>query len=68
MTNETQQDNLNYTVERIDESKIIVSIHSEPYREHTLPDARFTFRRGDPQYELWASRCTKSPQTETETE
>jgi hypothetical protein len=31
-------------------------VHSEDHRGDRLPDARFSFRCGDPQYAYWMSR------------
>jgi hypothetical protein len=32
---------------------VLVRVHSTPWQGRQLPDAVFTFRPGDPQYEYW---------------
>ncbi len=43
-------------VERRDDGAILVRVHSANTMGERLPDAVFTFRRGDPQYEYWVSQ------------
>ena len=42
-------------VERRGDGAILVRVHSRDKRGQPLPDAVFTFRCGDPQYEYWRS-------------
>ena len=35
---------------------VLVRVHSRDRSGQPLPDAVFTFRRGDPQYEYWAEQ------------
>jgi hypothetical protein len=46
----------NWDVVRRPDGVLLVRIRSGAYRGVELPDAVFTFRAGDPQYELWESR------------
>jgi hypothetical protein len=43
-------------VERRDDETVLVRVHSNNRQGRQLPDAVFTFRQGDPQYDYWASR------------
>ncbi|MFZ1936345.1 MAG: hypothetical protein WCB27_11800 [Thermoguttaceae bacterium] len=45
-----------WDVERRDEETVLVCVHSSSRQGRPLPDAVFTFRRGDPQYDYWASQ------------
>ncbi len=45
-----------YDVERRRDGVILVRVHSPEKNGRRLPDAVFTFRRGDPQYEYWEER------------
>lgn len=45
-----------YIIERPTHSVLIVRVLSKPYRGRNLPDATFTFRLGEPQYEIWEQR------------
>jgi hypothetical protein len=40
-------------VERAAHGSILVRVPSKPINGRPLPDAVFTFRKGDPQYEYW---------------
>lgn len=40
-------------MERRDDGTILVRMHSTDRQGKPLPDAVFTFRKGDPQYEYW---------------
>lgn len=42
-----------WDVERRDDGTILVRMHSTDRQGKPLPDAVFTFRKGDPQYEYW---------------
>lgn len=43
-------------VQRADGGAILVRVHSDDSCGRALPDAVFTFRNGDPQYEFWLGR------------
>ena len=46
-----------YVVERPNRAVLIVRMRSKPRDDgRRLPDASFTFRYGDPQYDLWERR------------
>ena len=45
-----------YVVERPNRTVLIVRMRSQARDGRQLPDARFTFRYGDPQYDLWERR------------
>jgi hypothetical protein len=49
------QDNM-WQVERRGDGALIVRIRSRDRGPGTLPDAVFSFRAGDPQYEVWEQR------------
>ena len=42
-----------YYVERRHDGAVIVRVASRDRGRDTLPDAVFTFRAGDPQYQYW---------------
>ena len=42
-----------YSVERRDDGAVIVRVASRDRGPETLPDAVFTFRLGDPQFQYW---------------
>ncbi len=42
-----------YSVERRGDGAVIVRVASRDRGPETLPDAVFTFRLGDPQYQYW---------------
>jgi hypothetical protein len=46
-----------WDVERLNETVVLVRVHSFDRRGAPLPDAVFTFRRGDPQYDFWENQC-----------
>jgi hypothetical protein len=43
-------------VERRDDKTLLVRVHSSIRQGRKLPDAVFSFRYGDPQYDYWASQ------------
>lgn len=45
-----------WDVERRGDGAVLVRVHSMDKRGNRLPDAVFTFRRGDPQYEYWEAK------------
>lgn len=45
-----------YVIERPNRAVLIVRMRSNPRDARRLPDASFTFRYGDPQYDLWERR------------
>jgi hypothetical protein len=49
-----------WDVESHDDGKLLVRVHSSDRCGNPLPDAVFTFRRGDPQYEYWARQALDS--------
>ncbi|MCL4191738.1 MAG: hypothetical protein KJZ87_08320 [Thermoguttaceae bacterium] len=49
-----------YDVERRRDGVILVRVHSPEKNGRRLPDAVFTFRRGDPQYEYWEERLNQA--------
>jgi hypothetical protein len=42
-----------WDVERRNDGTLLVRMHSTDRQGKPLPDAVFTFRKGDPQYEYW---------------
>jgi hypothetical protein len=42
-----------WDIERRDDQTLLVRVHSIDRHGRRLPDAVFTFRKGDPQYEHW---------------
>lgn len=46
----------NFTIERRVNGVLIVRVHSADANGQPLPDAVFTFRPNDPQYENWAKK------------
>ena len=45
-----------WDVERRDDETVLVRVHSSSRQGVRLPDAVFSFRYGDPQYDYWASQ------------
>lgn len=45
-----------WDAERRNDGAVLVRVHSTDDSGNPLPDAVFTFRRGDPQYERWENR------------
>ncbi|MDO4573968.1 MAG: hypothetical protein Q4D98_02005 [Planctomycetia bacterium] len=45
-----------YTIERKPNGVLLVRVHSVDLEGKPLPDAVFTFRPNDPQYESWQKR------------
>lgn len=50
-----------WDIERRRDGALLVRMHSVDRRGRPLPDAVFTFRKGDPQYEYWEQQAN-SPQ------
>jgi hypothetical protein len=48
-----------YSVERRSDGAVIVRVASRQRGRDTLPDAVFTFRAGDPQYQYWEEVLAK---------
>jgi hypothetical protein len=42
---------------------VLVRVHSTPWQGRQLPDAVFTFRPGDPQYEYWQQQLVERDPT-----
>ncbi len=56
-----------YVVERPNRTVLIVRMRSKPRDDgRRLPDASFTFRYGDPQYDLWERRYWEQRQRREE--
>ena len=51
------------TIEPHANGVMLVRVRSR--RDHTLPDAVFTFRVGDPQYEYWKQRLLEQESGDT---
>lgn len=51
------------TIQRRADGVLLVRIHSRDAGPATLPDAVFSFRNGDPQYERWQSELQSQEQT-----
>jgi hypothetical protein len=51
-----------YVIERPNHSVLIVRMISQPYQGRALPDALFTFRIGEPQFEIWERRYFEQQQ------
>ena len=47
-----------YEVERRNDGAVLVRVHSADRHGRPLPDAVFTFRIGDPQYDYWDRQAT----------
>ena len=45
-----------WMIEQKEDGVLLVRIPSENRNGKTLPDAVFSFRKGDPQFALWESR------------
>ena len=45
-----------YTIERRPNGYLLVRVHSTDSKGEPLPDAVFTFRPNDPQYENWEKK------------
>ncbi|MBQ2820293.1 MAG: hypothetical protein IJF17_01760 [Thermoguttaceae bacterium] len=45
-----------YSIDRKSNGVLIVRVHSWDSEGQPLPDAVFTFRPNDPQYEIWSKR------------
>lgn len=59
-----------WDVERRTDGALLVRVHSAQRDGERLPDAVFTFRCGDPQFEYWESqwqtRCDRSERRPSE--
>lgn len=53
MTGTSSPDNACCSLSRRADGAILVRMPSRPNNGHTLPDAVFAFRLGDPQYHYW---------------
>jgi hypothetical protein len=42
-----------YKLERRPDGAVVVRVRSAPNNGHTLPEAVFAFRAGDPQFQYW---------------
>lgn len=52
-----------WSIEKRKNGSLIVRMHSRDAAGNALPDAVFTFRPNDPQYDLWTKRYSeKHPQ------
>jgi len=54
-----------WDVERRDDDTVLVRVHSSSRQGRQLPDAVFSFRYGDPQYDYWASQLLDQMQSQT---
>ena len=52
----TSQDSASWNLTRRNDGAVVVRVHSHPNNGHTLPDAVFAFRAGDPQYAYWDAK------------
>lgn len=48
-----------WDIERRKDGTLIVRMHSAMRNGVQLPDAVFTFRKGDPQYDYWEQQANK---------
>ena len=53
-----------WDVERRDNATVLVRVHSDSRQGRRLPDAVFSFRCGDPQYDYWASQLLERMQSQ----
>jgi hypothetical protein len=56
MTPELNLQDPRYIIERPNNSLLVVRMISQPYQGKDLPDAQFTFRIGEPQFDVWLAR------------
>ena len=49
-----------WDVERRRDGAVLVRVHSAEREGQRLPDAVFTFRRGDPQFEYWEGQWRRT--------
>ena len=54
-----------WDVERRSDGVVLVRVRSCDRQGCQLPDAVFTFRLGDPQYDYWVQQCPLSERVET---
>jgi hypothetical protein len=52
-----------WEVERRGDGAVLVRVHSRPNNGHTLPDAVFAFRAGDPQFLYWEQQLLHQQST-----
>ncbi|MBP5622266.1 MAG: hypothetical protein J6X44_09650 [Thermoguttaceae bacterium] len=62
MTLEPTSQDSRYIIERPNNSLLVVRMISQPYQGRELPDAQFTFRIGEPQFDVWLSRYFEQEQ------
>ena len=51
-----------WDVQRRHDGAVLVRVHSCDRQGHELPDAVFTFRLGDPQYDYWEQQLCRGTQ------
>ncbi|MHC4406558.1 MAG: hypothetical protein ACYTG0_43590 [Planctomycetota bacterium] len=51
-------------VQRSGDGVILVRVHSEWKNGRRFPDAIFSFRRGDPQYDFWVRKLKETSAAE----
>jgi hypothetical protein len=49
-----------WDIDRLKDGSLLVRMHSVDRQGRPLPDAVFTFRKGEPQYEHWERQAKKS--------
>ena len=49
------------SIEQRPDGTLVVRVQSETHRGERLPDAKFSFRCGDPQYAYWLRRLGERP-------
>jgi hypothetical protein len=56
-------------IQRCNDGTMLVRVHSADREGRPLPDAVFTFRRGDPQYDYWVRQfhAKKLPKESSQT-
>jgi len=53
-----------WDVERREDGAVLVRVHSCDRQGHRLPDAVFSFRLGDPQYDYWEQQLCQPSSVE----
>jgi hypothetical protein len=53
-------------IERRADGAVLVRVPSTGNHYPPLPDAVFTFRAGDPQFDYWHRQCSRQERTEVE--
>lgn len=61
----TSNSDLSCEVQRRSDGALIVRVASLDRGQETLPDAVFSFRAGDPQYDHWEQRLLEREQPES---